>query len=975
VSSIFEKALRSRCEADPDVAPLGAQWEFDQRLIANALAGVALTFPHYSRHDASHSNTILLQLARVMGEARIARLPATDLWLLLEAAYHHDLGMVLTDEEARQFWISPDFDAFAEQMVTGSDPDLRRAAELTRGQITRAPTATWPLDVRRAVVLLLAEFVRRQHAARAQTIIRTPGMIGLESPRTGLLPARLFGVLEDICRSHGQSFESTMQLPKAASGMGTDVAHPRFVACMLRIGDLLDLDNGRFCPVLQRVGGAVPASSLAHVEKHAAIKHLLVSPELIEVEAECETYPAYEVTWQWLDWLRQEVQGQMLRWNDIAPEGFGALPSLGKIETRQKSYLALQPGQRPRFEVDQEAVLKLLQGANVYKDREEAIRELIQNSIDATLLRLWSEHWSRLSKKEIDAKTPNDLRRALAAYPIDMTFERLADGSEWRVSILDRGTGIAFTDLRYLLTVGSSRRNPDRRRAIHQMPEWMRPSGTFGIGLQSVFLLTQEVVILTKHHDTAEAHEITLRANEAAESSGLQLRKLSGEERAMLPTGTRITFTIKTGHLTEDLHWHITSTLGDRKFPTTDKLVREFDPIVSKELPYFVTRVRELVHQLAQHSLCPILIDQQPLTSPETLTLYFDPESTCEYEFWFDHNQTSFSKTFDRFLYRGAPVRYRFDESLVHITCNIHVSRADQYLSLNREYLTHFGASDITKRVRAALQRMLPAEFRKLRDSDPAQARVASLLGHLWQVPETGDDWRALELPHVSNGTWMSLQKILESPSVIFLQATDEGLGWHRKGKDLTVRGDPAWMRRLLERHFASVTYDGAQALFLNAYYSPATRYIYSQKAELGGITDRGLIHAIVGKFMLSVFRRVTIPCQHQFYRLQVTDTNILGFEHRINELGPRMVSPFVVEAESSPMQVSIPHLSALVGWTCAHTPLPRPAKREVANSYLKFIRKVDRLLRQKYNSTALKRNYDLRQIEHELGAIARSSK
>jgi len=102
VSSLFDNALKSRCEADPDVAPLGAQWEFDRRLIAGALSGVALTFPHYSRHDASHSNTILLQLARVMGPDRINGLSATDLWLLVEAAYYHDLGMVLTDKEARQ---------------------------------------------------------------------------------------------------------------------------------------------------------------------------------------------------------------------------------------------------------------------------------------------------------------------------------------------------------------------------------------------------------------------------------------------------------------------------------------------------------------------------------------------------------------------------------------------------------------------------------------------------------------------------------------------------------------------------------------------------------------------------------------------------------------------------------------------------------------------------------------------------------
>jgi len=241
--------------------------------------------------------------------------------------------------------------------------DLRRAAELTRGSTPDSLPTDWALDVRRAVVILLAEFIRRQHAGRSRSFARDPGLVGVESPRTGLLPDRLFSLLGDICHCHGQTFEDTMKLPKVASGMGTDNAHPRFVACMLRVGDLLDLDNGRFCPVMQRIIGTVPVSSLAHVEKHAAIKHVLVSPELIEVDAECETYPGYEATWQWLDWLQREIQSQMLRWNDIAPQNFGSLPSLGRIETRQKNYLALQPGQRPRFEGDREATLKLLQGA------------------------------------------------------------------------------------------------------------------------------------------------------------------------------------------------------------------------------------------------------------------------------------------------------------------------------------------------------------------------------------------------------------------------------------------------------------------------------------------------------------------------------------------------------------------------------------------------------------------------------------
>jgi hypothetical protein len=51
---------------------LEAQWDYDKRLVAQALQGIIWRFPHYSLHDASHSDTILTQIARVLGEPRVS---------------------------------------------------------------------------------------------------------------------------------------------------------------------------------------------------------------------------------------------------------------------------------------------------------------------------------------------------------------------------------------------------------------------------------------------------------------------------------------------------------------------------------------------------------------------------------------------------------------------------------------------------------------------------------------------------------------------------------------------------------------------------------------------------------------------------------------------------------------------------------------------------------------------------------------
>ena len=53
------------------------------------------------------------------------------------------------------------------------------------------------------------------------------------------------------------------------------------------------------------------------------------------------------------------------------------------IEATLEDYVLLGPGQRPRFEVDREHIMKLVQGANLYSDKFACVRELLQNAIDA----------------------------------------------------------------------------------------------------------------------------------------------------------------------------------------------------------------------------------------------------------------------------------------------------------------------------------------------------------------------------------------------------------------------------------------------------------------------------------------------------------------------------------------------------------------------------------------------------------------
>jgi hypothetical protein len=976
VSRPFEAALKARCDGDSDVAPLAAQWEFDKRLYANALATTAQVFQHYSRHDSSHSHTILVQLSRVMGEERIELLSATDLWLILEAAYSHDIGMVVPDDEARRHWVSPDFRRFLDEKLRGSDPDLRRAAELVSDDAEHEPFSAWPLDIRHAALQLLAEFIRPRHADRAQAIIRDPShSIGLHSPRSGLLPQRLFNQLADISRAHGQDFKQIMELPRVISGMGTDEAHPRFVACMLRVGDLLDLDNGRFCPVLQRVVGHTPAVSAAHIEKHSAIKRFHVSRESIEVEAECSTYEGYEVTWKWLEWLQQEITQQMVRWSEISPPGFGPLPSLGRIEAHQKNYLTLAPGQRPKFGIDRDAVLRLLQGANVYKEPEECIREVIQNAIDASILRCWHEKWSHLDEEELKRQTPETLRQALLEYPIDVELTRQPGDAQgkiiWRVSIRDRGTGIATSDLRYMLTVGSSHKNPGRRDAILRMPEWMRPTGIFGIGLQSVFLLTNQIRLRSRHFDSHEALEIVLRQNELAGDDSIQLKRLEGDLRASTPVGTEVSFAVVVDRFPP--RWS-----SREEGSEAGRLIREFDPIVDKELPYLVACCRDQVRRLARYSLATIRLDGTEIRSSTAQNPFrFDGETGCELAVTFSAGLPRFYGPLAHVIasedvggytvfYRGAPLEVQKYPSLTQKTWNVHFGQADRLLTLNREGWTSAGYREFYERSEKTWRRILPNIISELRASNSKDLPIASLVAFLGGISECGDEWRTVTLGEDESA--IALGDLVNLSAIELRMSYTAETGFlRREDRNIVITSESSWLQDLLLSEYKYVKYDGpfedGSSVLVNALLSNGRwgdRFFLSKTSGEDCMSDNALKHIILrlGRSM----RRSSIPCQRDFAALQCNDSDLYALNRIIGWITPRMISPFVVLSDES---LALPHLTQLIHWT-QHNSQKGSSISEIGSAYLAFIVKVDSLL----DGKEVRKAYSMDRVMAELGRM-----
>jgi hypothetical protein len=412
--------------------------------IAPILATTCEYFPYYTRHDAHHGFRVTLRLAQVVCEQcfdfndRQSLRPA-EIFLLIAAAYAHDLGMTV---------------------FPGEEEKLKADLGI--------PDIAANTDKR------LTDYLRLEHSKRGGHYI-------LENATQLGVPENLIGALDWMMRSHNlaiSKLDQDLREPFAAEERELDV---RQLAAILCIGDALEFSDTRVVEGVVELAKAdeSPAAQFSYREnrKHVGIGdslaisddgQVVVSGTFTEPEVLASALRTLDETEEWVRGYCDIDRSSRVPRLRIRPEPFSR-----RLEIPGARFARL--GVR----MSKRSVIDLIASNAVWRNDEGiAIRELVQNAVEACRYR---EHHSSKAHRY--------------SPQVQVVFDR----DNRTITVRDNGCGMSErTVLNHFLTVGSSR----SKEAAYADAEYA-PIARFGIGFWSVFTISTYAHIETSPFEQA----------------------------------------------------------------------------------------------------------------------------------------------------------------------------------------------------------------------------------------------------------------------------------------------------------------------------------------------------------------------------------------------------------------------------------------------------------------------------------------
>jgi hypothetical protein len=464
----------------------------------------------FTDHDLAHSARIVARIGKLLPAG--AKLNQPELYILLLAALLHDFGMWVARSEARRWLEDEEFLAYCRQ-------HQRQEFDLVQRMLP-SESRRWMGEL--GLQRLAAAFARVHHPERLAALLL--GEAG-DAHRLALqlfVDKAFLRAVALVSEAHGWERDRVLEGDDLEPvEIGGILVNLRYLAALLRLGDLLDLGEGRVSSLLWAYLRPLNPLSEAHWRKEKTLQVVRCEPDLIKIAGTFDVdadgivaADAYALACDWLRWLQDEIKGcALLLPSRMEPKlrkrcVFGDL----KLDSEGVRARGLVLGGELSFDLDRDRIITLL-GEEIYTQGCVFVRELLQNAMDATRVQMVRDR----DQVPTLAHLPRD---APWLWPVEITGRddyaievtsraEVADGINYVVfSIRDRGIGMNPRQIKdYFLQVGKSYYTTTQFRQEYSHP----PISRFGIGFLSCLMVADRIEVTTRARD--EAAGLRLRLN------------------------------------------------------------------------------------------------------------------------------------------------------------------------------------------------------------------------------------------------------------------------------------------------------------------------------------------------------------------------------------------------------------------------------------------------------------------------------
>ena len=412
--------------------------------IQQILNKTGLRFPDYTDHSLKHSETVMEYCEYLIED--IADLSGNELYILLLACILHDVGMAVTDAQLGEYCKKGNIE-YSDSM---GDEEKR-------------------------------EIIREHHHIFSALFINE------EWKELGIPTEEYAEVIALVAQGHRKiEFEKEDSYTKPFTlGSGNEKVRITYLSVILRMADEFDITSERTPKLYCNYYPPKNKVSQEEFEKHASIQYVKFDQphdQEVLIIGKCTDINLYNVLKSMVEKIKTKLDYCQKTLNMLR------LPKLKIYHIKEKLECAGFEPISIKFGMDNERIFKTLIGKNLYKDKFVAIRECIQNCIDAC----------RYKKQNKPDNAPNYEPKIIVS---------LQDNE---LHITDNGIGMdKYVIENYFATIGKSFYIHD----VNSSSDY-KSIGQFGIGVASYFLICDEFHMKTCKNDKTLDFKVTDKFDE-----------------------------------------------------------------------------------------------------------------------------------------------------------------------------------------------------------------------------------------------------------------------------------------------------------------------------------------------------------------------------------------------------------------------------------------------------------------------------